>query len=200
MLPVTAPVPAKVPAHSGEFESLLAAQGETWLTAARAELPAEVVVHTEIVWAESTSEGLLSAALAHEVDRVVVGASRHGLLQRFTLGSVANALLHASRVPVALAPRGYRAPAAVTRITCPPGRGAALLRSPICLPRLGDHRGRERRVGRGRRRPARLAARRDRLRRLVPARRPAPRLPGVTAHRMLHALPVPLIVVPTTLA
>lgn len=48
----------------------------------------------------------------------MVGAASKGLFKRFTVGSVANALLHASHVPVALAPSGYRPPRDITRLTC----------------------------------------------------------------------------------
>ena len=56
----------------------------------------------------------------------MVGAGSNGLFKRFTVGSVANALLHAASVPVALAPRGYSRLDPLTRITCAVGerRGA----------------------------------------------------------------------------
>ena len=121
VLPDSSAVPAKVPANKREFEDLLRDQGETWLSAARDRVPAEVAAAVELVWAESTSEGLIDTARREDVDRIVVGAARDGLLRRFTIGSVANALLHASPVPVALAPRGYRAPERITRVTCAVG-------------------------------------------------------------------------------
>ncbi len=81
-------------------------------------MPDGITATTHLQWSESTSEGLIEAATQFESDRIVVGAARNGLLQRFSVGSVANGLLHASPVPVALAPRGYRAPERITRITC----------------------------------------------------------------------------------
>ena len=129
-------VPAKVPTSTADFDSLLEEQAREWLAAAADQIPGDVVATTHVLWADSTSEGLIAAAAQFDSDRIVVGAARGGLLNRFTIGSVANALLHASPVPVALAPRGYRAPEAVTRITCAIGTRAgwqALLDSMVAL-------------------------------------------------------------------
>ncbi len=51
---------------------------------------------------------------------VVVGSAEHGMVGRVVLGSTASRLLHSSPIPVAIAPRGFRAPAdgRVTRATC----------------------------------------------------------------------------------
>lgn len=118
VLPRSSAVPAKVPASSADFDSLLEEQGRLWLAGAAARVPADVTATTHLLWADSTSEGLIEAARLFETDRIVVGAARDGILNRFSIGSVANALLHASTVPVALAPRGYQAPDQITRITC----------------------------------------------------------------------------------
>ncbi|MCU1404812.1 MAG: hypothetical protein JWQ43_1115 [Glaciihabitans sp.] len=136
VLPVSNAVPAKVSAGVADFESLLEEQGLQWLREAAALVPADVVATTHLIWAESTSEGLIEAATEFDSDRIVVGAARTGLLQRFTIGSVANALLHASPVPVALAPRGYRAPDHISRITCAIGTRPgweALLESMVAI-------------------------------------------------------------------
>lgn len=111
-------VPAKVPTSASDFEALLAAQGLEWLEQGHARVPNDVTATTHLLWAESTSEGLLEAVAQFDSDRLVIGASRGGIFNRFSIGSVANALLHASPVPVALAPHGYHAPPQVTRITC----------------------------------------------------------------------------------
>jgi nucleotide-binding universal stress UspA family protein len=118
VLPESTAIPAKVPSATADFDRLLEDQGLAWLDAALALVPDDVVATTHILWAESTSEGLIEAAAIFTSDRIVVGASRTGILKRYTIGSVANALLHASPVPVALAPHGYRAPVGITRITC----------------------------------------------------------------------------------
>jgi nucleotide-binding universal stress UspA family protein len=51
-----------------------------------------------------------------------VGAASAGLFKRYTIGSSANALLHASPVGVALAPRGYRRTEPITRLTLAVGQ------------------------------------------------------------------------------
>ncbi|KRE79555.1 universal stress protein [Arthrobacter sp. Soil763] len=72
--------------------------------------------------ADSFAAGLIDAAKEYRAGLIVVGAARAGLFKRYTVGSVANALLHASPVPVALAPRGYRNTEAVTRLTLAVGQ------------------------------------------------------------------------------
>lgn len=244
VLPDSSAVPAKVPANKREFETVLEVRGQEWLAEARRQIPDGVRASSELIWADSTSEGLLQAAREHGVDRIVIGASRRGLLGRFTIGSVANALLHASPVPVALAPRGYRAADLITRITCAVGLRVgweALIDSTaaiaenldvdvrfVTLVELGatpevageDHLQRvlQRFVEResGARLVTTEVARGNTLEEAVTGLdwRPeelalvgSSRLAqasrvflGLTAHRMLHALPVPMIVVPTAAA
>jgi nucleotide-binding universal stress UspA family protein len=72
--------------------------------------------------AESFAAGLIDAAVEYQAGLIVVGAANNGLFKRYSVGSVANALLHASPVPVALAPRGYRRTDPVTRLTLAVGR------------------------------------------------------------------------------
>lgn len=121
VLPEPSPVAARVSSGGAPYRALLEQQGDAWLAEADRLVPDEVVARRRLVWAESTSEGLLRAAEELDAVRVLVGASRNGVLGRFALGSVAGALLHASPVPVGLAPRGYRAPERITRITCAVG-------------------------------------------------------------------------------
>lgn len=73
--------------------------------------------------AESFAAGLIEAA-GDDAGLIVVGAASNGLFKRFTVGSVANALLHASPVPVALAPRGYNRTEPVARFTLATGQRA----------------------------------------------------------------------------
>lgn len=136
ILPQPTTVPSRVPGYTADFETLLEQQGQEWLDQAQALVPTGIIASTHLLWSESTSEGLIEAATTFESDRIVVGAARSGLLQRFSIGSVANGLLHASPVPVALAPRGYRAPERITRITCAIGTrpgGEALLDSMVAI-------------------------------------------------------------------
>ncbi|PYI67850.1 universal stress protein UspA [Arthrobacter livingstonensis] len=67
--------------------------------------------------AESFADGLIATAKEDNAALIVVGAASNGLFKRFTLGSVANGLLHASPIPVALAPRGYNRRDPLTRLT-----------------------------------------------------------------------------------
>lgn len=245
--PVVA-APAKIHAASGDYEVLLTKQAQEWLAEAVGWVPPDVTASTHLLWADSTSEGLIQAATELASDRIVVGAGRSGLLNRFTIGSVANALLHASTVPVALAPHGYRAPAQLTRITCAIGTRPgweALLDSVVALTEGLDidlrfvtlvevDAAREKwspaaarstthldtilayyqrnavsrgdittAVGTGTSVEAAVEAldwRPDELAFVGSSRLAAPRtiFLGITAHRMLHALPVPLVVVPTS--
>lgn len=73
---------------------------------------------------ESFAAGLIDAAVEFKAGLIVVGAAATGLFKRYTVGSVANALLHASPVPVALAPRGYQRTAPLTRLTLAVGQRA----------------------------------------------------------------------------
>lgn len=117
VLPRAAPAPSKLGVSAVEYQKLLGQQGRDWLADAEATLPRDVAASTHVVWSESTAEGLIEAATSFRSDRIVVGASRGGILGRFTVGTVANDLLHASPVPVALAPTGYSAET-IGRVTC----------------------------------------------------------------------------------
>jgi nucleotide-binding universal stress UspA family protein len=118
VLPHEVAAPAASAPGAASYFALLKDQAEQWLGDALAHVPVGVVATGHIRWSESASEGLLEAAQEYASHRIVVGASRGGVLGRFTLGSVANALLHASPLPVALAPAGYTAPDAISRVTC----------------------------------------------------------------------------------
>jgi nucleotide-binding universal stress UspA family protein len=84
--------------------------------------PEDVSIEFHVRRADSFAAGLIDAAVGARM--IVVGAASNGLFKRHSVGSVANALLHASPVPVALAPRGYRRTDAVTRLTLAVGRRA----------------------------------------------------------------------------
>lgn len=118
VLPDLLPIGSRVSAGGDSYRTLLEQQGAEWLEAPLERIPAGVSATTHLLWSESTAGGLINAAVSFDSDRIVVGASRTGILRRFTVGSVANDLLHASPIPVALAPHGYRAPERITRVTC----------------------------------------------------------------------------------
>lgn len=85
-------------------------------------VPDGVEAQFHVRQADSFAAGLIDAAVEYEAGLIVVGAARSGLFKRHTVGSVANALLHAAPVPVALAPRGYHRTEAVTRLTLAVGQ------------------------------------------------------------------------------
>jgi nucleotide-binding universal stress UspA family protein len=89
------------------------------LAQARAELPADVTATFTTVKARSAPTGLLQAAEQHQASMIAVGSSAAGLFGHIALSSVADRLLHSSPLPVALAPRGFRAAdvAKVARVT-----------------------------------------------------------------------------------
>lgn len=76
-----------------------------------------VEVRTLVKLADSFAAGLLEVAEDRNAGLIVVGATKNEMLRRFTVGSVANALLHSSPVPVGLATRGYLHRSAMTRIS-----------------------------------------------------------------------------------
>lgn len=85
-------------------------------------VPEGLEAHFHVRQAESFAAGLIEAALEYRAGLIVVGAASSGLFKRHTVGNVANALLHAAPVPVALAPRGYRHTEAITRLTLAMGQ------------------------------------------------------------------------------
>lgn len=103
--------PSIVPNDPG-YDALLRETAEGWLADARSRIPDSVPSRERVVYGDSLAGGLLTAADAGRAALIVVGAARDGLLGRFTVGSVAGSLLHASPVPVMLAPQGSRETAA----------------------------------------------------------------------------------------
>ena len=80
-------------------------------------IPPDVKAEFKVRSADSFAEGLIAAGEEAGARLIVIGASSSSLFKRFTVGSVANALLHASPIPVALAPRGYQRTEPLTRLT-----------------------------------------------------------------------------------
>ena len=100
------------------FENLLNEQARQWLDEALALVPSDVPAQAHIRSGDSDAQTLIDAAEELGADVLVIGATSTGLFKRFSIGSVASALLHASTVPVALAPHGYYRQEALTRISC----------------------------------------------------------------------------------
>lgn len=106
------------------FYSELEAQAEEWLDDAMRLVPADIKARPRHYLADSIAEGLIDSVTddAEEASLIVVGASRRGIVGRYTIGSTASTLLHSSPVPVALATAGYGVNhQAVSRLTCATG-------------------------------------------------------------------------------
>lgn len=105
-------------APAAGYDSYLHQQASEWLDEALALVPADVPAQTHIRSGESDAQTLIEACDEFQADMLVIGATSNGLFKRFTVGSVASALLHAATVPVALAPHGYHRREALTRVSC----------------------------------------------------------------------------------
>lgn len=119
-----APSPARI---DGEYQSYLAAAADVALAEAQAGFPSDVTTSVVTRHARSAADGLLEVADEHGASLVVVGSSSAGTFGHVALGSVSDRLVHSSHLPVALAPRGYRATpdARVRRVTAAYGGSAA---------------------------------------------------------------------------
>jgi len=111
------PSPARVDA---EYAAFLQQYTDNAIAEARASLGDDERADFVVTSASSASEGLINAAEAAGAALISLGSARHGPLGRFTPGGIANEMLHASPVPVALAPQGYRpSPGTrLSRVTC----------------------------------------------------------------------------------
>ncbi|UQN15289.1 universal stress protein [Gulosibacter sp. ACHW.36C] len=89
-----------------------------WADDALRRVPEGIHAQVDFRFNDSAAHGLLDAAAELDAKMIVIGAQAGPLLGKFTLGSVANALLHASPVPVGLAPRRFKNPGGgVQRVT-----------------------------------------------------------------------------------
>ncbi|NUP74492.1 MAG: universal stress protein [Sinomonas sp.] len=102
---------------SPEEYEVLTAQREAF-----AMIPAGVEAEFHVRQGHSFAAVLIEAAVEFEAALIVIGAASNGLFKRYTVGSVANSLLHASPIPVALAPRGYHRLEPIERLTAFIGR------------------------------------------------------------------------------
>ena len=110
------PSPARVDA---EYQAYLHEAAQSALDKARTRLPSDIPATFVIHDARSVPAGLLELAEQHDASLIVVGSSSAGGVGHVTLGSASSRLLHSSPLPVALAPRGFRArpDARVVRVT-----------------------------------------------------------------------------------
>jgi nucleotide-binding universal stress UspA family protein len=93
-----------------EWQQHNRAAAELVLDHARTVLEGHVAARYVVHEAASARRGLLELAEQEKPDALVLGSAVRGEPGRVALGAVSEALLHASPVPVAIAPVGYRAP------------------------------------------------------------------------------------------
>lgn len=108
--------------HPGraEYQQLLVNRGEEWISRAIGALADRGVnANSTVLVGESFAESLIGVAEEKNSDLIVIGGARDGVFGGHVIGSVTGALLHASPIPVALAPRGYHEdpPDTVTAVT-----------------------------------------------------------------------------------
>ena len=106
---VIKPQSPRLAAPRSNFEDLLQKQAVQWLEEAQHYVPAQVIARFHLRRAESAVSGLLELADAIDAGLIIVGGGNTGNWLWHSLGAVGNALLHRSRIPVALAPRKYSA-------------------------------------------------------------------------------------------
>jgi len=107
VVPITwPPSPARVDV---EYQAELEQTADAALAQAKERLPDDIEAAYLIHHARSAPAGLLEVAEEHEAAVIVTGSAVHGPLGHVTLGSVSSRLMYSSPVPVAIAPRGFRA-------------------------------------------------------------------------------------------
>lgn len=110
---------------------ILQREAESWLAAAAAGVPSDLTVTTHLSFDDSSTAGLIAAAEAAGAEALVVGGAGGGIAGSLSLGSVVNDLVHASPIPVIIAPRGARLKRneTIREVTCAIGTrpGAKLL-------------------------------------------------------------------------
>jgi nucleotide-binding universal stress UspA family protein len=108
--------------HPGraQYQQLLVNRGQEWVSRAIGALGDRGVdANSTVLVGESFAESLIGFAEEKNSDLIVIGGARDGIFGGHVIGSVTGALLHASPIPVALAPRGYHEdpPDTVTAVT-----------------------------------------------------------------------------------
>lgn len=118
--PWMTPSPARVDAEFAAYAEKLGADSTREARDYLSTLADGLDVGYRQVAARTVGDGLLEAAEELNADLLVVGSTSNGALGQVVLGSTTDWLLHASPVPVAISPRGYRGARSgkLTRITC----------------------------------------------------------------------------------
>lgn len=129
-------------AADGEFAEYAVRWGESAVAEAEQHLrDNHPDVPAEVVWVHgrSAAHSLLHEVSRHDADLLVVGSGEDGPTGHVVLSSATDRILHSSPVPVAIAPRGYRASADshIRRVTCAfrddeSSRSAVLAAAEVC--------------------------------------------------------------------
>jgi nucleotide-binding universal stress UspA family protein len=110
----------------GEYRAHLDETANAALDSARRRLPGDIPSSFVVHHARSAPAGLLQVAAEHDAAVVVTGSAAAGGPGHVSVGSTTGRLLHSSPIPVAVAPRGFRArpDARVARVTAAFGGSA----------------------------------------------------------------------------
>ncbi|GAA2954286.1 universal stress protein [Glutamicibacter bergerei] len=100
VVPAATPFSAIYPGGDHGFDSILSAKVDEWAVAALAQVPQGVSAKVVARSVSSVAEGLIELALETGVHGIVLGGRKRHRAGFFMPGAVANALLHASPVPV----------------------------------------------------------------------------------------------------
>lgn len=100
----------------GDISPMLRQQARVWLAEARELVPEDVVVRTHTRTSPSAATGLLDAVDEFGALAVIVGAATGKYTGTFSVGPVADTLLHRAHVPIALTPRRYKGTEPITRL------------------------------------------------------------------------------------
>ncbi|MGC2939747.1 MULTISPECIES: universal stress protein [unclassified Brevibacterium] len=96
---------------------IVAQQIDDWLDEALALIPDDVKARGAIHIASNESKGLMEVAEKEGALGIVIGARATTLMRQLRIGTVASSLLHASTVPVVLAPSGKSDIGPISRVT-----------------------------------------------------------------------------------
>ncbi len=108
----------RLAAPRSNFGAILQQQAVGWLEQAQGWVPAELTARFHLRQSESTASGLIEFAEAISAGAILVGGAKTGGWLFHSLGSVGNALLHRSSVPVILAPHDYSPETRIAQIDC----------------------------------------------------------------------------------
>lgn len=114
------PSPARVDAEFTQWSTELGEQAARAAAETLGRIAPDLAATPRTLVQRSVSAALAAAAQEGGAELLVLGSSPDGRLGQVVLGSTADRLLHSAPLPLALAPRGYRAGAGtrLTRVTC----------------------------------------------------------------------------------